>query len=266
MRSALQLRDEGQRLSQYSRNIESLKDRASTTFSALQGIKKVSDRASEIATLADSTRSGEELQAYARELTQLIQQAVQTMNTKYRDQVLFAGTANGQAPYNVTLDAAGNVSAVTYQGNSEVTENEIGMTADIAVDVPGQNNSGSGTRGVVTDSRSGADFFNHLISLQNHLVAGDTAAIAATDRQALAADEENLIYHISNNGAVQTRLEMAAAAGEQRALSIEQSVSREVDADLTQTLVALSQTQTAYQAALQSGAALMQTSLLDFLR
>ena len=32
-------------------------------------------------------------------------------------------------------------------------------------------------RGLITDSRFGADFFNHLISLQDHLLAGDSAAI-----------------------------------------------------------------------------------------
>jgi len=38
-----------------------------------------------------------------------------------------------------------------------------------------------------------------------------------------------------------------------------------VDADLAQTLVRLNQTQTAYQAAMQSGAQLLQSSLLDYL-
>ena len=266
MRSALQLRDESQRLNQYLQNIGALKERAGTTFSALQGIKKISDRAGEIATLADGTRSTEEMQAYARELTQLIQQGVQTMNSRYRDQYLFAGTDNNQPPFVVALDTAGNVSGVSYQGNNSVTENEIGASAAIAVDVPGENTSGAGPRGLITDDRAGADFFNHLISLQNHLLAGDTAAIAATDRPGLAADEENLIYHISNNGALQTRLELARSSAESRSLGIEQTISRDVDADLTETLVVLNQTQTAYQAALQSGAALMRTSLLDYLR
>jgi flagellar hook-associated protein 3 FlgL len=266
MQRVLDMRAEGKSLEQYTRNISLLHDRANGTFSALKAIKKVSDRASEIATLADGTRSPEELQAYARELTQLIQQAVQTMNGKHREQHLFGGTLANQPPFTAVTDASGNVTSVTYQGNTSVTDNEIDSGSMIAVDVPGENNSGTGPRGLIADSRSGADFFNHLISLQNHLLAGDTASIAATDRPALALDEENFIYHIANNGAMQTRLETTASAASARSLSLDEMISKEADADLTQTLVELNRTQTAYQAALQSGATIMSTSLLDYLR
>lgn len=90
---------------------------------------------------------------------------------------------------------------MSYNGNANVAETEIENGATLAVDVPGVNSTGSGTRGLVTDSRSGAHLFNHLISLQNNLLAGNTTAIANTDRAALAKDEENLIYHLGGNGA-----------------------------------------------------------------
>ena len=75
----------------------------------------------------------------------------------------------------------------------------------------------------------------------------------------------NLVAHLGNNGAVQARLEASAAVAASRGDALEKSVSKEADADLTQTLVHLSQTQNAYQAALQSGARLLSTSLLDYL-
>jgi flagellar hook-associated protein 3 FlgL len=165
----------------------------------------------------------------------------------------------------VTADANGVVTAVTYNGNDSVSSAEIASGQTLSSDVPGQNNSGAGPRGLVTDSRSGADFFNHLISLQNHLLAGDTASIASTDRPALAKDEENFLFHISNNGAVQTRLDAAASAADTQSTSLDKMVSNETDADITETLVQLNQAQYAYQAALQSGASIMKTSLLDFL-
>jgi flagellar hook-associated protein 3 FlgL len=266
MQRTMALRNENQTVAQYAANIALLKDRATSEFSALQAIKKNSDRAGEIATLAGGTRSPEELQAYAREVTQMIQQAVQTMNSRYRDQYLFAGTLSDQPPFAITLDGNGNVTSVTYQGNTSVAQNEIDNGATIAVDVPGENNSGTGPRGLVSDNRVGADFFNHLIALQNHLLAGDASAIQNTDLPALRADEDNFIYHVSNNGAVQTRLETAATIAGDRSLSLQQMISKEADADLTDTMVQLSQTQNAYQAALQSGALIMQTSLLDYLR
>src|SRR5262245_5009682 len=266
MQRTLALRSENQSVEQYAANIAVLKDRATKAFSALQAINKTSDRASEIATLAGGNRSPEELQAYAREVAQMIQQAVQTMNSKYRDQYLFAGTLSDQPPFVIALDGNGNVTSVTYQGNTNVAQSEIDTGATIAVDVPGENNTGVGARGLISDNRVGADFFNHLIALQNHLLAGDANAIQTTDVPALRNDEDNFIYHVSNNGAAQTRLETAATIAGDRSLSLNQMISKEADADLTETMVQLSQTQNAYQAALQSGALIMQTSLLDYLR
>jgi flagellar hook-associated protein 3 FlgL len=69
---------------------------------------------------------------------------------------------------------------------------------------------------------------------------------------------------ISQNGAVQTRLEALKQQNDSRFGDVEQLVSREVDADLAQSMVKLSQTQTAYQAAVQSGAQIMKLSLLDY--
>jgi len=265
MQRTLNLRAEQQSNQQYANNISDLKDRTSASFDVLQAVQKISDRVGEIATLADGTKSPADLKSYATELTQLIQQAAQLMNGKQNGSFLFGGTKSDQPPFSVTTDANGNVTAVTYNGNNNVTSAEIAAGQTISADVPGENNSGSGPRGIVTDSRSGADFFNHLISLQNHLLAGDTASIASTDRPALAKDEENFLYHISNNGAVQTRLDTAAAIADTQSTSLDKMVSKETDADITETLVQLNQAQYAYQAALQSGASIMKISLLDFL-
>lgn len=265
MQRAMALRTEQNALGQYTSNIAVLRDRANNSFNTLKNVKNLSDRASEIATLADGTRSPEELRTYAAEVTQLIKQAAHTMNARHGDQHLFAGTASDQPPFTYETDANGNIVSVTYSGNNEVSQAEIAAGSTLAIDVPGANTSGAGARGVVTDSRSGADFFNHLISLQNHLLAGDTAAIAGNDRAALLRDEENFIYHLSNNGVNQSRLETAKTAAASRAESLEGMISKQADADLTQTLVNLSQTQTSYQAALQSGATLMRLSLMNYL-
>ena len=198
-------------------------------------------------------------------MTQLIQQAAQLMNGKQNGTFLFGGTASGSAPFSLTTDANGNVTSVAYSGNDQTSGAEIDAGVTLSVDAPGQNASGTGARGVVADSRTGADFFGHLISLQNNLVAGNTVAIASTDRPALAKDEENLLYHISNIGGIQTRLDTASSMADSRASSLDQMISHQTDADITTTIVQLNQAQYAYQAALQTGATIMQRSLLDYL-
>ena len=111
-----------------------------------------------------------------------------------------------------------------------------------------------------------ADFFKHLISLQDNLNTGNTAAITNTTQPDLLQDEDNLVLHFGISGTLQARLESMRGVSQTRSDSLEVMVSREVDADLAQTLVQLNQTQNAYQVALQSGATVFKQSLMDYLR
>ena len=266
MRRVLSLQAEGKSEAQYQNNIARQQELANSSFHAIKGLKAVSDRARELSISADSLKSPGELALYGKEVTELIKQAVQAANSKNRGDSLFAGTKNDQPPFVVTLDGNGVVTGVTYQGNTSIAESEITTGVTLSVQSIGENTSGSGPRGLITDSRSGADLFNHLIAFQNHLLAGDAASVESIDRPSLAQDEDNLLYHLGTNGAVQANLEATLSSVKQRGDDVEKLVSREVDADFAQTLLRLSQTQTAYQAALQSAGKVLGTSLLDYLR
>ncbi len=265
LRRVLDLNSEFRSTGQYSRNIARQLELAQTSFNGIKGVKKLSDRAGEIATQVDDLKSPEELQFYAKEVAEMIKQAVHVMNATNRGDAVFGGTIADRPPFVMTLDANNNVTSVAYQGNISLSETEISEGVTITTQTLGENTTGAGPRGLVTDSRSGADLFNHLISLQNNLLAGNIAGVTA-NRTELANDESNILYHISSNGAIQARLEATEAMTRERGISIETQVSKEVDADLSQTLVKLSQTQTAYEAALQSGARAMNLSLMDYLR
>jgi flagellar hook-associated protein 3 FlgL len=255
---ALGLQTAASNVAQYAQNISTLQSHSNLISDALTRLKTISDKVSEIAVGSDGTSQTEELQANASTTTQLIQQAVDIMNTKDGDQYLFGGTASGQPPFAMTKDASGNVTGVTYQGNTSVTDNEIGLNSTITVDAPGENNSGTGARGVVSDSRYGADFFNHMISLQNHLLSGDTTRIRTTDDPNFTKDSDNLVYQISNNAAALSRLDLASSAATTKQSALNTSLNNVAGADLTQTLTQLTQAQNAYQIALQSSSSIMQ--------
>ncbi len=266
LRRALDLQSEFSSNGQYTQNIDRQLELAQASYSGIKSLKNISDRGAEIATLVDDLKSPQELTLYAKEISEMIKQAVHQLNATNRGDAIYGGTITNQPPYLINLDADGNVATVTYQGNVAHAESEISEGVQLSTQVVGENNTGSGPRGLVTDSRSGADLLNHLISLQNNLLAGNTALIISTDRGNLAKDEDNLLYHISSNGAIQARLEATQSLNRERGMAIEEQVSKEVDADLAQTLVKLNQTQTAYEAALQSGARALNLSLLDYLR
>lgn len=266
MRRVLDLQREASGLAQYRRNIERHQELAVASFNAIKGLKKLVDRAGEIATLADGLKSPQELQTYAFEVNELLRQAVQLANTKNRGDYLFAGTRTDQPAFAMTTDAAGRVTSVSYQGNATLAESEIAEGVTLSVQAPGANTTGAGPRGLLVDTRAGADLFAHLISLRDNLARGNTEAIVRSDLGQLAADAENLVYHLGTNGALQAQLETTASLARSRGERLGQLLSREADADLAQTLLRLSETQTAYQAALKTGAALLNSSLLDFLR
>jgi len=266
VRRILDLQAEGKAVGQYQRNIARHQELASASLSVMKGLKTISDRAREISIYADGLKSQDELDIYAKEISEVIQQGVQEANARNRGDYLFAGTRLDQPPFVVTTDADGHVTSVAYQGNSTLAQSEIASGVTLSAQAVGENNSGTGPRGLITDNRSGADFFNHLIALQNHLLAGDVASVANTDRGNLDLDEDNFLVHLGGNAAIQARLQATQSLGNQRTDTLEALVSQEADADLAQTIVRLTQTQTAYQAALQSAGRILGSSLLDYLR
>jgi flagellar hook-associated protein 3 FlgL len=267
MRRVLDLKAEGKTLAQYQRNISILKEFASASYNAMSAIKHISDRAGEIATLADGTKSPDQLKTYAIEINQMLMQSVELSNSKHRGDYIFGGTQTDRPPFELApADADGLARSVAYQGNTTLSVSEIAESSLLTTQVLGANTTGAGSRGLLVDSSSGSDLFQHLIDLRDHLFAGEVDAIATTDRTNLLKDEENLLFHVGTNGAIQARLDTAKTIAETRNSSISSLVSNEADADLAQTLVQLSETQNAYRAALQSGATILNRSLMDFLR
>jgi flagellar hook-associated protein 3 FlgL len=265
MGQVLNLQTDVNATTQYQNNITQLQQTATSTSDAITGLKAISDRMNEIATLADGTKSPAQLQAYATEVGQLIQQAVQLGNSKDQGNYIFGGTATGAPPFVATTDASGNVTGVTYQGNTSVAQVEISPGTTVSTAIPGVNTTGTGPRGLFADSRYGADFFGHLISLRNDLQSGNTAAIASTDAPQLSKDEDNLLYHVTANGIIQSRLQAAGTLATQHNLSSNTELSQKTSADIAQTITELQQAQTAYSAALQSGSSILNLSLLNYL-
>ena len=254
---------------QYSSNIGTLQDRANGIFNVLQSLQTISSQAGADAVSAanDAGATPETKATLLADLNALLKQAVELANTKdpVTGKALFGGTAGGTSPFTATKDADGNITAVAYSGNSSVNQVAIGANATVSVDVPGVNTSGSGARGLFGDSRSGADFFQNLINLRDHIASGNTTAIASTDKAALEKDSDNLLYHISNNGVTQTRLNLTSTVLQNNLSALDKNISNQTSADLVETMVQLNQAQNTYQAALQSGAKIMQLSILNYL-
>lgn len=254
MGRVLNLESEQRQISQYLRNADRALEVSQASFAGLQQIKKVSDRATEIGTLGAGSLSAEASSAYASEVDQLIEQTLQLTNTKFRNDYIFAGTAVDTPPFDATRDpVTGKVTAVSYQGNGAIAPIQLSENASIS---PGTSQ---------TTNLGLRDFVNGLIALRDSLAANSTTGVSNA-QTTLIAGEDMLVNALAEHGGLQTRIEANQAQQQDRADNLESLVSKETDVDLPTSIVKLNQTQTAYQAALQSAANIMRISLLDYIK
>lgn len=246
------LQSQSSQLTQYQENASHALEISQATSAALQQLKTISDRTSEITTLGASTESAASASSYATEINQLIEQAVQLGNSTLSGNYLFSGTAVATAPFGVDRDTNGDATLITYYGNTESASIQLSDTASIDPASSSDTNQGI------------CDYINNLISLRDDLNSNDSTSVAAL-QSSLLANEDAIINAISEQGAVQMRIEVTQKQQESRATELDTLISNERDADLTESSVRLSQAQVAYQASLQSTAMIMNKSLLDYL-
>lgn len=248
----LTLQTEQRQLEQYSDNAGRALSLAQESFSGLQGLKKVSDRAGEIATLGSGAMSADALSSYAIEADELLEHALQLGNSRSGTDYIYGGTKVDAPPFVAIRDLSGKITSVTYNGNATQAAIPLSETTTVAPSTSGTTNSGIG------------DFITNLIALRDALSSGNTANVRTT-QQGVLDGEDTIVAAMATNGGMQTRIEAAQAQHEDRAASLESLISDESSVDLPTTIVKLNQTQTAYQAALASAAKIMNLSLLDYI-
>ncbi len=249
----LDRQSERRRVDQYVLNANRAMQLSQTTTSGITSLKDISDRVTEIGTLGQSAQSPDALKAYAAELNQLIEQAVQIGNSKFGNDYVFAGTAVDTAPYAATRDASGNITSVAYAGNSNQAQIPLSDTASISPATSGATNTGI------------RDFINQIAALRDALNANDPAGIT-TAQTSLISSEDVLVSAISEQGAAQMRIDVNKAQAETLGTNIDSLISTDTSTDMASTIVKLNQAQVSYQAALQSSASIMRLSLLDYLK
>ena len=253
MNRVMELAAEKQQLQQYARNSAQATDISTASYAGVNQLKTISDRAGELAVLGSDGTSTASMPAYSAELNQLIEQGLQTANTQYAGQHLFGGTATDSAPFTATRDASGNITGVTYNGSTSSPQFRVSDGAPVSPYTSGTSNQDMAT------------FLNNLVALRNGLSSGDANAVSAA-RPALETSENNLLVTISDIGATQTRLQVSSDQNNARFDQLTTLSGQETDVDVASTTVQFSRAQASYEAALKTGAQVLQTSLLDYIR
>lgn len=256
------LRAEKSDVAQYNRNVDQADAIVNNVYNTLRELNDRTLRAQELAEASSPGFNDNDLDPYAKEVKEILEQSVSLLNSKYLGNFLFAGTKlelTGNA-FSVSRSVlTGEIVSVAYAGakSSDVDYSEQTFTIAEATDIRPYT-SGDTNEQFLT-------FLRHLISLRDAINAKDTTTIRSL-KQNLIGDSNNIVGELGAIGAKQATIEVAQSQNKERFLNIDRLVSSETDADLAQTIVALTQAQSAYQAALQTGTMVMNTTLLNYLR
>jgi flagellar hook-associated protein 3 FlgL len=248
----MRLRNELAGIDQDTRTIDDTMGWLDTTDTALGTVTDVVHRAKELALKgANGTMSQSDRNKLADEIDQLVETAKSAANASYGGRYVFTGTdTTGPAYLTGAVD--------TYQGDAGTIARQIGPGVAVQVNTLGSDVLGSG----------GADgkLLSTLRTIATDLRTGNTNALRSADLNALEANLEDVTSARGVVGALAIRLEAAAARLGQVEVSATALLSEAEDTDVAQALIDLTTQQSVYQAALRSGSALIQPSLLDFLR
>lgn len=249
----VELEGQSRQLSQYQDNANSALSIIQSSYSSLSSLNQVYERATELGTLAtNGSVSSSDLQGYASELNELIDQAVSEANSQFGGQYLFGGSAVTSAPFTTSTDTDGNVASVSYAGNSTPISIPLSGTSSVSPYTSGTTNSGIAT------------MINNMISLRDAIQNGDSDAVSSANTS-LASSDDVLTNAVAENGAVESRIEADQTELQSTSDEISNQITSDTSSDLPTAIVQLNQTQIAYQAALETASKVMQLSLVDFL-
>jgi len=255
--SALRLRNELAALTADQSSISDAQGWLDTTEAALSSITDVAQRARELVVKgANGTLTQGDRDKIAAEIDQLVETVKGAANSSYGGRYVLSGTETDQAPYlaGANDDWQGDVGGTVYR--------QIGPGVSVAVNVRGDDVLGNGL-----DAAGASDgrLLGTLRQVAEHLRAGDMAALRGDDLVDLSRNLEDVTAARGVVGALSNRIESASA----RLAQVEEAtlglLSEAEDTDVAKAMIELSTQQSVYQAALRSGQALIQPSLLYFL-
>lgn len=247
----LGLRRDQSAIEAWSRNVEDSQTWLSTTDSALGQALEVVQRARELAVQGgNGTLSVNARALIANEVQTLKSQFVEIGNSSLGGRHIFGGTATDAAPFDAVAGAA--VTPVnTGRIDREVSQGSVmsvNITADRLQGPPGPT----------------PDIFAVLDGLAAALQSGDSNAIS-TALGDLDAHQDNISGLRGEGAAKINRLELTASRFEVQRIATGEQLSKIEDADMARAITDLSMRETVYNAALATGARVIQKSLVDFL-
>ncbi|MEC0370808.1 flagellar hook-associated protein FlgL [Paenibacillus chibensis] len=238
------------RSDQFMQNAQTGNDILKTMDSSLSQANDVLKRARTLALQASNgTYDGEQRKAISAEIKQLKEQLVEIGNSQYNGRYLFNGQKTDVAPY-TSANAANDV---TDQG---VFSLHVSAAVAVPVSITGETIFGA----------AGSDnVFKVLDDLANALDNNQVAGISASlDKIDAVSDKISISW--AEIGARMNRFDLMQNRITDNQVNLKEQRSQVADVDFATAITDLKSKENVLQAALSTGARIMQTSLLDFMK
>lgn len=258
---ALTIRSRQAAAEQFKKNVAEARDSLAAADSVLRSVVESVTQAKETAVQgASDTNDALARQSLGSQVNQLLETLVAlALSRGHAGTFLFGGQESTRSPYSVTRDANGKITAVAV--NARGIDGQTPAEVSEGVTVP-TGVSGTSVFGATTDTTYA---FDVLIRLRDALNANNAAGVRTSlDELTTVLDRVTV-----SSTLVGVRIGWLALLDERltdESVVLAGVLSRVEDADIPKAVQEFQQMQTFYEAALASGARLLQSSLLNFLK
>ncbi len=256
-RKILGLKSNSLQLQQFLGNAATARENINYTSDSLNSVQELISKVKELSIQAANDTLGlPERQIIASEINQLTESVIQFSNTTDSSgRYIFSGTKTQTLAFTATRDNVGNITAVSYNGNNEAIQYQIGTRTQMQVNLPGGS--------FFQDNQ----FFSTLVSMRDALKAQTFDHDAFLQlKKTLETASNTLSTEVTKFGAKINRLEITTSRLENSQITLKEILSNTEDADTASLIMELKNQETVLQSSLNVGGRILQPTLLSFLR
>ncbi|HEV8636243.1 MAG TPA: flagellar hook-associated protein FlgL [Chloroflexota bacterium] len=253
--TSLVLRSKDGENAQAQKNIDLAMGWLNATDMALQDVSTIVQRVRELVVQgANETLSKQDRAALASEVDQLLEHSMQIANTRYGDRYIFGGYSTRTQPFTWMLGADGVTKVDSnYSGDTGQIVRHVAPGVQLSINTPG--------------SEVFPQVFDALIAIRDDLRANDTNSLSLNRLDELEKVHDDVLDALlSQVGSKGARLDLTKKQISASRLNDAEVLTETEDADMSESIIRLNAQQAALQAALATGARVVQSTLIDFLR
>jgi flagellar hook-associated protein 3 FlgL len=262
--------------SAYQSNVTQGTAWAESASTSLESIQQTTQTVRELVVEASNgTMSASDQADAAQEVLQYMSQIKQSADSQYDGSYIFSGDDVSQEPYDTAATAADPSTEDQFSGNTNSIDYAIGPSTQVQVNAnlysvlgDGQGSGGAFTPSSTPGQPGTGGLLATMRTIYNDLTGtnGGTQSDLGNQLTNLDSNLSSLESVQATVGATQDSLQMASSRLTSLSTSAQTDVGDVEDTDMAQATVSFSTEQASYQAALQSAADIIQTSLLNFLQ